>query len=63
MHEGALGGHFGIQKTLDVLAQQLFWLKMLGTVGKFILRCDVFQKEKLTFHKGEYRPLPVAARP
>ena len=63
VHEGALGEHFGIQKTLDMLTQQFFWPKMLGTVGKFILRCDVCHKAKLTFHKGEYKPLPVAARP
>ena len=63
VHEGALGGHFGIQKTLDMLAQKFFWPKMLGTVGKFILRCDVGHKAKLTFHKEEYRPLLVAARP
>ena len=62
-HVGSLAGHFGIQKTLDILAQNFFWLKMLGTVGKYVLRCEVCIKAKLVFHKGEYKPLPVAHRP
>lgn len=36
---------------------------MLGTVGKYVLKCESCLKAKLTFHKGEYRPLPVAERP
>lgn len=36
---------------------------MLGIVGKHILICETCIKEKLTFHKGEYKPLPVALRP
>ena len=63
VHEGTLAGHFGIQKTLDMLAQHFFWPKMLGTVGKHILRCEVCIRAKLTFHKGEYKPLSVGQRP
>lgn len=63
VHEGAFAGHFGIQKTLDMLAQNFFWPKMLGTVGKYILRCETCVKAKLTFYKGEYRPLPVVEKP
>ena len=36
---------------------------MLSTVGKHVLRCEVCIRAKLTFHKGEYRPLPVANHP
>lgn len=63
MHEGALAGHFGIRKTLDMLAHNVFWPKMLGTVGKYILRCETRLKAKLTFHRGDYRPSPDAERP
>ena len=62
VHEGTLGGHF-IQKTLDMLSQNFYWPKMLGTMGKHILRCETCMKEKLTFHKGEYIPIPFALRP
>jgi integrase-like protein/reverse transcriptase-like protein len=54
VHEGGLAGHFGIQKTLDMLAQNFYWPKMLGTVGKHIFRCETCLKAKVTFHKGEY---------
>ena len=36
---------------------------MLGTVGKVVLRCEACIKAKITFHKGEYQPLPIAQRP
>ena len=36
---------------------------MLGTVGKYGLRCEVRIKAKLVFHRGEYKPLPVAHKP
>ena len=36
---------------------------MLGTIGKYILRCKACIREKITFHKGEYMPLPVANKP
>ena len=60
VHEGSIAGHFGIQKTLDMLAKHFFWPKMLGTVGKHVLKCEVCLKAKVTFHKGEYIPLPLA---
>ena len=63
VHEGSLGGHFGIQKTLDMIAQHFYWPKMLGTIEKYILKCETCVKAKLTFHRGEYKPLPVADRP
>ncbi|XP_057543321.1 uncharacterized protein LOC130821549 [Amaranthus tricolor] len=63
IHEGSLAGHFGIQKTLDMLAKHFYWPKMLGTVGKIILRCEPCIKAKITFHRGEYKPLPIAQRP
>lgn len=63
MHEGTLAGHFGILKTLSMLEQHFYWPRMLGTVGKHILRCETCKKAKLTFHKGEYRPLPAADHP
>ena len=36
---------------------------MLGIVGRHILKCETCIKAKLTFHKGEYMPLPVPERP
>ena len=46
-----------------MLVKHFYWPKMLGTVGKIILRCEPCIKAKITFHKGEYKPLPIAQRP
>lgn len=46
-----------------MLAQNFFWPKMFGIVGKYVLRCETCLKAKLTFHKGEYKPLHIAERP
>lgn len=61
VHEGSLAGHFGIQKTLDMLAQHFYWPRM--TLGNHILKCETCLKAKVTFHKGEYLPLLVAQKP
>ena len=61
VHEGSLGGHFGIQKTLDMLGEHFYWPKMLRTVGKYILRCEACINAKITFHKGEN--IPLAGKP
>ena len=37
VHKRSLEGHFGIQKTIDLLAEHFYWPKMLGTVGKIII--------------------------
>ena len=62
VHEGSMGGHFGIQNTLDILAKHFYWPRMLGTMGKHVLRCKTCLKAKVTFHKGEYLPLPIPQR-
>lgn len=59
VHEGGLAGHFGILKTLDMLAKHFYWPRMLGTVEKYILKCEPCLKAKVTFHKGDYLPLPT----
>ena len=43
-----------------MLAKQFYWPKMLGTIGKIILRCEPCIKANITFHKREYKPLPIA---
>ena len=35
---------------------------MLETVGKYVLKCEVCIKDKLVFHREEYKPLPFAHR-
>ncbi|XP_074303267.1 uncharacterized protein LOC141637719 [Silene latifolia] len=39
VHSGGLGGHFGVQKTLDILQEQFYWPKMMGDVQNVLRRC------------------------
>ena len=45
-----------------MLALTFYWPKILGTVGKYVLRCETCIKAKFVFHRGEYKPLPIAYR-
>lgn len=57
VHEGSLGRHLGIRKTLDMLRQHFYWPKMLGTIGKHILRCEACIKAKNNLSQGRiYAP-------
>ncbi|KAJ9536696.1 hypothetical protein OSB04_un000081 [Centaurea solstitialis] len=63
VHSGAIAGHFGIHKTMDLLAENFFWPKMIQDVQSVVSRCATCQKAKSTFSKGLYTPLPVASSP
>jgi len=63
-HEGSLMGHFGVQKTLDILQEKLFWPHMKRDVHKFCDHCNVCKKaiSKVKPH-GLYTPLCVPKYP
>ena len=62
-HGGSLAGHFGINKTLDILREHFFWPKMGEDVHKVVSRCAICHQAKSQFHQGLYCPLPVPLRP
>ncbi|KAJ9536534.1 hypothetical protein OSB04_un000286 [Centaurea solstitialis] len=59
-HGGGLMGHFGVQKTLDVLKEHFFWPKTRDDVNKICERCVTCKqaKSKSKPH-GLYTPLPI----
>jgi hypothetical protein len=59
-HEGGLMGHFGRDKTYELLADNFHWLKMRRDVERLVQRCVTCHKamSKLNPH-GLYIPLPV----
>jgi hypothetical protein len=61
---GGLMGHFGVNKTEDVLDARFFWPCMRRDVERFVARCTTCQKAKshLDPH-GLYMPLPVPSVP
>ncbi|CAJ2636512.1 unnamed protein product [Trifolium pratense] len=63
-HEGALIGHFGVSKTLELLQEHFFWPHMKTDAQKFCDRCIVCKraKSKVMPH-GLYTPLPIPEFP
>jgi hypothetical protein len=45
-HGVGLMGHFGVNKTEDILAAHFFWPKMRRDVVRFVARCTICQKAK-----------------
>ncbi|XP_042423751.1 uncharacterized protein LOC122011425, partial [Zingiber officinale] len=59
-HEGGLMGHFGVQKTLEMLLEHFYWPHMKHDVQKFCAQCIVCRKAKAkTLPHGLYTPLPI----
>jgi hypothetical protein len=59
-HGGGLMRHFGVQKTEDVLATQLFWPKMRHDVERYVSQCTTCNKAKSRLNPhGLYMPLAV----
>ncbi|XP_042446204.1 uncharacterized protein LOC122031159, partial [Zingiber officinale] len=59
-HEGGLMGHFGVQKTLEMLLEHFYWPHMKHDVQKFCAQCIVCRKAKSkTLPHGLYTPLPI----
>jgi hypothetical protein len=63
-HGGGLMGHFGAQKTEDILTTHFFWPKMRRDVERFMVRCTTCQKAKSRLNPHGLRmPLPVPSIP
>ena len=41
-HKGGLMGHFGVEKTFNILHEHFFWSKMKHDVIKFCSNCIVY---------------------
>lgn len=63
-HGGGLMGHFGVQKTLEILKEHFFWPKMKHDVQSVCEKCITCKqaKSKVMPH-GFYTPLPVPNQP
>nr|XP_043619798.1 uncharacterized protein LOC122591603 [Erigeron canadensis] len=62
-HGGGLAGHFGINKTGEILTEHFYWPRLLKNVLNIISRCPTCHQAKATFHKGLYTPLLVPSQP
>ncbi|OMO90520.1 reverse transcriptase [Corchorus capsularis] len=63
-HEGGLMGHFGVDRTYDILHEHFFWPKMRHDVGTYVVSCIVCLQAKSTSKPhGLYNPLPIPHEP
>ncbi|XP_060196232.1 uncharacterized protein LOC132625623, partial [Lycium barbarum] len=63
-HCGGLMGHFGVPKTLDILAEHFFWPGMRKDVEKVCSQClECKQAKSKVLPHGLYTPLPVPTSP
>lgn len=63
-HDDPMAGHFGREKTLDLLARKYFWKEMRKDVEEYVKSCAVCQKRKAKRHRpyGELSALPMPDR-
>ena len=60
-HDDPLAGHFGIEKTRELLARKYYWPTLRHDVEAYVKGCDVCLASKAVRHKpyGDLQSLPV----
>ena len=54
-HETLMSGHFGTNKTLDIVIAELFWPGICGYLARFCKSCNICQR---TIQKGRDSKVP-----
>ncbi|KAF3621972.1 hypothetical protein FXO37_32515 [Capsicum annuum] len=63
-HDDGLIGHFGIDKTLEILEEQFYWPRMRKDVVKICYQCmDCMSAKSRLLPHGLYTPLPTPSCP
>ncbi|KAF4627116.1 hypothetical protein G7Y89_g11043 [Cudoniella acicularis] len=64
-HDDPLAGHYGVEKTMDLLRRNYYWEFMEEYARKYISECDICQRVKAKRHKpyGLLNTLPQPVRP
>ena len=55
-HESIMGGHLGVQRTIDKITTQFYWPGIQGDVSRFCRSCDMCQR---TLPKGRTAKAPL----
>ena len=45
-NSGTMGGHFGLDKTIELVRRYYYWPKLQTNVRKFVETCMIFQRAK-----------------
>jgi transposase InsO family protein len=64
-HDAEVAGHWGVQKTLELLQRKFKWEGMRQDVEEYVQTCPVCQGNAAPRHKpyGKLEPLPQPSRP
>ena len=64
-HDDPLAGHFGADKTMDLIQRKFYWPACAEQVRSYVKTCDICQRTKVHRHKpfGELKSLPVSDTP
>ena len=60
-HDDPLAGHFGIEKTRELVARKYYWPTLRADIDAYVKGCDVCLASKAVRHKpyGDLQSLPV----
>ena len=64
-HDDPLAGHFGAEKTLELLQRKYHWRDVAAQVRSYVQTCDICQRTKVVRHRpyGELQSLPLPNGP
>ena len=64
-HDDVLAGHFGVERTLELIGRKYYWSGMSKDVKDYVSSCDICQRVKAPRHRpyGEMQALPQPERP
>ena len=64
-HDDQFAGHWGIDKTKELLERKFYWPGMGTDIKEYVTTCSVCQNIAISRHKpyGKLEPLPVPERP
>jgi transposase InsO family protein len=64
-HDDPLAGHFGVDKTSELVRRGYFWPKLTEHVQEYVQTCGICQRSKAKRHRpyGELASLPVPTKP
>jgi hypothetical protein len=64
-HDDQFAGHWGINKTQELLARKFYWPDMTTDIREYITTCSICQNNAIPRHKpyGQLNPLPIPSRP
>ena len=60
-HDSVYAGHFGLHKTLKLVARQFWWPHLKQDIASYVAGCDACQRNKSAHIKpaGPLKPLPI----